>query len=126
MGGCLTVAGCGALLANQTRYAGDLLGCTTGPGSRATLVRVADRFSFAPSDGVLVISGTVAADGSFAGSLRTDPPGRDRPPGAGTATPPFTLSVTGRIDSEAASGEYVTPRCRTTFRLPRIGPSLLP
>ena len=126
LAGCLAATGCGVPLANQDRYAGDLPGCTAGSDVHATLVRVADHFSFAPSDGALVISGSIAPDGSFAGSLLTEPPGRDRQSRAGTAASPFTLTVTGRIEREAASGTYVTPRCRIGFRLPRIHLTLLP
>jgi hypothetical protein len=101
-------------------------GCTTAAGARASLVRVADHFSFAPSDGALVVSGTVAPDGSFNGALVTNPARHDQPGHPGTAAPPFTLTVTGRLDDEAASGTYVTPRCSTAFRLPRIGATVLP
>jgi len=87
-------------------------------------VQAADRFSFAPSDGALVVSGSVAPDGSFAGSLSTAPPGRDRQ--NHTSSEAFTLTVTGHIEGETASGTYVTPRCRTVFRLPRVSQTLLP
>ncbi len=87
-------------------------------------MRAADRFSFAPSDGTLVVSGSVAPDGSFAGSLVTNSPGHDRQ--GRTSTEAFTLTVTGRIEGEVASGTYVTPRCRTEFRLPHIADAILP
>jgi hypothetical protein len=122
--GCLTGTSCGVPFAHQSRYVGNLPGCTIGPSVQATLVQAANRFSFAPSDGALVVMGSVAPDGSFAGSLVTNPPGRDRQGRAGTEA--FTLTVTGRIEGNAASGTYVTPRCSTAFRLPRIGDSLLP
>ena len=126
-------------------------GCATAPGMRATLVRQAERFSFAPSDGALVISGSVATDGSFIGSLVTNasrhdqtggagnallsispgqqvvPPSRtSRESSAGTAVQPFTLTVTGHLDDATATGTYVTPRCHAEFRLPRIGATLAP
>jgi hypothetical protein len=110
----------------QTRYAGNLPGCTTGPDARATLVRVGDHFSFAPSDGVLIISGTVAPDGSFSGSLITAASRHDEQHRSSTEAPPFTLSVTGRLEDDAATGTYLTPRCSAAFRLPRIGTSLMP
>jgi hypothetical protein len=122
----LGTAGCGPTLANQTRYAGVLSDCASGPEARATLVRVADHFSFAPSDGALVVPGTVAPDGSFAGSLRTDHAGSGRQGHAGGSSSPFTLVVTGRIEGDIAAGEFATPRCRATFRLSRIVPGLLP
>lgn len=105
------------------RYAGDLSGCTTGPAARATLVRIGEHFSFAPSDGALVISGPVAADGSFSGTLVTAPGHQGSP---GKAVPPFTLTVSGTIGDEAAEGSYATPRCHTAFHLPRIGATLVP
>jgi hypothetical protein len=122
----LATAGCGVSLSKQTRYVGELSGCASGPEARATLVQVADRFSFTPSDGALVISGTIAPGGSFAGSLRTDQPGHDRQDHASGSPSPFTLVVTGRIEGNIAAGEFSTPRCRSTFRLTRIAPSLLP
>ena len=87
-------------------------------------MQAADHFSFAPSDGSLVVSGSVSPDGSFAGSLVTNPPGRDRQGRAGNEA--FTLTVTGRIEGDAVSGTYVTPRCRTAFRLLRAVDTLLP
>ena len=93
---------------------------------RATLVRVGDHFSFAPTDGALVVSGTVTPDGDFAGSLHANPPVREQQHRPNTEAPSFSVSVAGHMDGEVASGAYVTPRCRTIFRLPHIAPSLLP
>ncbi len=119
-------AGCGMPLAAESRYAGDLPACGAGSGARATLVRQAAGFSFSPSDGVLVISGTVAPDGSFTGSLVTNPSRHDQQSHSATAAPPFTLTVTGRLDGAAATGTYATPRCHAAFRLPRVETTLLP
>ena len=101
-------------------------GCAAGPAGRATLVRLASHFSFAPADGVLVIAGEVGADGSFAGTLVTAPARHDQPGSSSPAAAPFTLSVSGRLDAEAATGSYITPRCTVAFRLPRIPASILP
>lgn len=125
LGGCLA-AGCATPLTFQSRYAGDMQGCATRQAGRATLVRQADRFSFAPSDGTLVIAGTVAADGSFVGSLVPNPSRHDPQGHTGTEAPTFTLTVTGRLDAAAATGSYTSPRCRVAFRLLRIEASLLP
>ncbi len=87
---------------------------------------MADQFSFVPSDGALVISGTVAAGGSFTGTLVTAASrhdGQDRP---GTESPPFTLTVAGHFDDRTATGTYATPRCHTSFRLLRIDATLRP
>ena len=124
--GCLAATACATPLAVQSRYAGDMPACTTGPAGRATLVRQADHFSFAPTDGALVISGRVDPDGSFTGTLVSNPSRHDQEGHAGSAAQPFTLTVTGRLDVAAATGTYQTPRCRTAFRLPRIEASLLP
>ena len=77
----------------------------------------------------LVISGRVAVDGGFTGTLvagNSRQGGSGRRGEAGSDTSPFTLSVTGRLDDGAATGRYETPRCRVGFRLPRIAPTLLP
>ena len=124
--GCLAAAGCSTPLAVQSRYAGDMQGCMTGPRARATLVRQSDRFSFAPSDGALVISGNMAPDGSFSGSLVANPARHDHEDHSGTGAPPFTLTVTGRIEGGVAIGTYASPRCSAGFRLPRIEATLLP
>ena len=126
LAGYLAAAGCSTPLAVQSRYAGDMRGCTTGPSARATLVRQADRFSFAPSDGALVISGNVATDGSFSGSLVANPARHDHEDHSGTGAHPFTLTVTGRIDDGAATGSFASPHCSAGFRLPRIEATLLP
>jgi hypothetical protein len=122
--GCLATASCSVPVASQVRYVGNLPGCTTGPSAQATLVRAADRFSFAPSDGALVVSGNVAPNGSFAGSLVTNPARVDRDGRSGTRA--FTLTVTGGIEGETASGIYETSSCRTAFRLSRVNHVLLP
>jgi hypothetical protein len=111
-------------LAHQARYVGNLSGCTIGPNAQATLVQAVDRFSFAPSDGALVVSGSVTPDGSFTGSLVTSPPGHDRQGRPGTET--FSLTATGRIEGDVASGTYATPRCRTAFHLHRVYPTIWP
>ncbi len=113
-------------ITRQSRYAGDLSGCATGAAARATLVRIGDHFSFAPSDGVLVVPGAIAPDGSFSGSLVTNAPRHAPQSHSGTEPPPFTVTVAGHLDDEAAAGTYVTPHCTATFHLPRIGPSVLP
>ena len=134
LAGLLATSGCAVQLAAQERYAGEMQRCTAAPGGtqpaagqhRATLVRQADRFSFAPTDGTLVIAGTVAPDGNFTGSLATNPSRHGQEGNSATEAQPFTLSVAGRLDAAAATGTYTTPRCRVTFRLPRMAATLLP
>ena len=110
---CLVGAGCAVPLTSQVRYAGSMRCCTAGGQGVATFVRVADRFSFAPSDGALVIPGQVAPDGSFSGRLITGQPHRDVSGPSDAKTPHFVLTVEGHLDDDAATGVYVNPRCRT-------------
>jgi hypothetical protein len=108
------LAGCGSRVAEETRYRGTLAGC--GAPMPASLVAGRGSFAFAPGEGVLVIRGSVGADGAFAGSLDTQPPGK----------PPFVLSVQGRLDPAAAEVAYATPRCQASGRLTAVPVSLLP
>ena len=125
---CLAASGCSFRLENQVRYAGTLGGCAEGSGgtNQASLVRVADRFSFAPQDGALVLSGPVTADGTFSGSLAPAASRHDGTTRPDARQPSVVLTVQGRLDNDVAAGVYATPRCRTEFRLPRIRPGLLP
>ena len=105
--GCLGLAACVALPPAATRFAGRIEpetigGVVCGEGAPATLVVRGGQFSFTPTDGVLNIVGTVAADGTLSGRLST--PGADRKP--------FTMVLAGRIAGDAAEGTYTTPRCR--------------
>jgi hypothetical protein len=108
------LAGCGAPLSAQRRYGGTLSGC--GAPLAATLMAQGGGFAFAPGDGVLVIRGTVAADGTLQGRLNTAGPGR----------PPFVLSVSGRIVGAAATLSYATPRCTAQGTLALRPVRLLP
>ncbi len=99
-GGLLALASCGTPVTRESRYTGQITGC--GPATPATLARAEDTFTFAPSDGVLVLRGKVAADGSLTATLNTQPPGK----------PPYVLSVSGHIDPEAVTLRYATPTCK--------------
>ena len=101
--------GCGAV--GQLHYTGALPGCGL---ATATLTQHGDAFVFTPGDGVLMISGAVAADGSFTGALNTQPAGK----------PPFLLSVHGRIGVEQATLDYTTPRCTAHATFARVHPPL--
>lgn len=69
--------------------------------------------SFIPGDGVLVIQGTIAADGSIGASLNTQPPGH----------PPFRLTLAAVLAGEHVTGTYLTPLCRYRLALaPAEGP----
>ena len=116
------LAACGAPLSREARYAGPVTDCATGKPERATLVRAAGRFTFAPTDGVLAISGDIAASGDFEARLITSPARRD----AGGSTAPYAIAVHGRLTEDAAEGTFVTPRCSAAFRLPRLRLALSP
>jgi len=110
----LLLAGCSTALSEQTRYHGTLTGC--GAPIPASLVRDGATFAFAPGDGVLVIKGTVAPDGSVSGALNIQPPGK----------PPFALTIRGRLDPAGAELSYASPRCQASGRLPAVPVSILP
>jgi hypothetical protein len=114
----LAFSGCQTTLAEQERYVGDIPACDGGL-THATLVVLDRHFSFAPSDGTLIVSGAVAEDGSFHGVL---PLGR----AASAREAPPALAVEGRITPEVATGSFSLPRCRQTFRLPLLPHSVLP
>ncbi len=96
--------GCASVLPDaDVRYTGRIVPeAACGAEAPATLVVRHGRFIFTPTDGVLMIAGDVAADGSLAGQLTM--PGVDRKP--------FTMAVRARISGQEISGSYATPRCR--------------
>ncbi len=96
----------------DARYVGAFPGCDM---KTATLARRADRFVFTPGDGALAIEGPIGADGTFTGTLNTQPPGK----------PEFILRVEGSISVEQAWVDYVNPRCQTSTTLARVHPPLL-
>src|SRR5206468_3137486 len=93
-------------MSDQQRYTGTVNGCGA---AAATFTRVGGQFAFAPTDGVLILRGTVAADGAFAGSLNTQPPGKA----------PFVLAVSGKVDAETVALSYRTPQCQVAATLTR-------
>lgn len=100
----LALAGCADVLpGSDARYTGHIVPeGTCGTEAPATLVVRRPRFTFTPTDGVLLIAGEVALDGTLAGQLTT--PGVDHRP--------FTMTLAARIAGREVSGTYVTPRCR--------------
>lgn len=98
--------------------------CAGGAQSVATLVVVGQHFSFAPTDGAVVLSGDVADNGRFATS--PPPPRREssrRNPATGPSLP---QRVEGQLSEELATGTYQSPQCAVPFRLPRIPTRVLP
>ena len=100
-----------ACMGPETRFTGALDGCGV---TTATLIQRGAAAQFVPGDGTLVLTGTVAADGTLSASLNTQPPGK----------PPYLLSVSGHLDAAAATLTYVTPRCTAhgTLRRSNSGP----
>ena len=125
----LTLQGCAGAPA-QVRYTGTLTGC--GPDTPATLVATPDHFVFAPSDGVLIITGSVAPDRTLAGSLTTgatannskDPNNKDQAKTQSTRRAPTVISIEGKLDDEAFHGTFATPTCRVPLALTRVHTSI--
>jgi hypothetical protein len=121
----LTLAGCTGAPA-QIRYAGKLTGC--GPETPATLVATPDHFVFAPSDGVVIITGSVAPDRTLAGSFTPGAPAgesKDQGKTQSTRRAPMVISIEGKLDDEAFHGTYATPTCRVPVALTRVHTSIL-
>ena len=79
-----------------------------------------------PSDGVLTISGDIGSDGKFTGVMHTGASGPDHQDRGRSSVALSEFSVSGNIDADIATGVFTTSRCRTTFHLTRIAPTLLP
>jgi hypothetical protein len=113
--GGLLVAGCAALGAGgrqpaEQRFTGQLIGCGGG-ATAATLTRTGDAIAFAPDDGVLVLRGTVAADGTFTARLNTQPAGK----------PAYLLTAAGQVGEDGATVSFAAPTCaRATATLTRV------
>jgi hypothetical protein len=104
----LGLAGCGGSASQETRYIGAVTpDGACGQASRGTLTTAKGRFTFAPSDGVLLVQGEVAADGALSGTLATT--GADRKP--------FVMRLTGTADGAHVVARFVTPRCGYDVRL---------
>lgn len=63
--------------------------------------------TFAPSNGVLVLHGTVASDGSVHAALNS----------IGAEHHPFPLVFEGKLEDAGISGTYTTPICRAHVEL---------
>jgi hypothetical protein len=101
---------CGAPTAREIRYIGDVtpeMAC--GVATHGTLTTGKGRFTFAPSDGVLLFSGDVGDGGALAATLTTT--GADRKP--------YAMRFEGVLTADHVRGRYVTPRCAFAVRLDR-------
>ena len=106
----LALAACGAKLTAETRYVGDVTpqgAC--GDKSHGTLTTQGGKFAFTPNDGVLLLRGGVAADGTAVGELATQ--GADRKA--------FVMALNAKVSDEHVDGTYITPRCTFTVTLQR-------
>lgn len=110
----LLLGACGVPVTLQRRYVGTLTGC--GAALPATLVRLRDGFAFSPGDSSLLLRGGIGADGTLAGSLNTQPPGK----------PPWLLAVAGKLTPTSASVTYTTPRCVAAGTLAVVKLRVLP
>ena len=92
-----------------TTYTGTLapLAGTCDVLNRATLQRHAETVQFTPQDGVMVLEGTITPSGDISATEQTT--GMDRKP--------YRLVFTGRVQGQAITGTYVSPRCRYTVSL---------
>ena len=109
------LAGCGAV--SDARFSGSVtategvcgLGFDAAGRARATLVTRGDDVRFAPSDGVIVLSGKMNAAGHVVvGSTA-----------AGADKKPFAQVFEGDLAGDYVSGVYATPRCRAKVDLNR-------
>jgi hypothetical protein len=123
----IVLGGCAVTLSQQTRYAGPAPACAGGGGTTATLVRSRTSFAFAPTDGALVVNGTVARDGTLTGTLALHP--AQAAPGAPVAATqsaktPQVISVSGRLSEDSASVAYAAPGCQAQVTLTRVHKAL--
>ncbi len=125
----LLVPACAGGAPTPVRYTGPAPQCgrSEGGGVTATLTRLGRGFAFAPYDGSLVVDGSVAPDGTLAGTLALRP--AEEKPAGGTAAhgarAPQTLSVSGRLTQESVTLTYAAPGCAAQLTLARVHPPLL-
>ncbi len=105
------LSGCGGVgLSRETRYNGPVApDGACGTASQGTLSVRGNEFVFLPSDGVILIRGTVGADGAVAGTFTT----------TGADHKPYVMSFSGNIGGDHVTGRYVTPRCAFSVSLDR-------
>jgi hypothetical protein len=101
----------GACASREARYAGVMTPQSAcGATEHATLMVVEGKASFAANDGAVVVPATVAPDGKLAGQLVL----------TGGDKKPFPLTLEGTVTDDAATGSYMTPRCRFALSLKRV------
>ncbi len=111
----VSLTSCGGVLSRETRYTGPLTpDGPCGAATHGTLTTEGTKFAFTPSDGVILLRGDVAADGSAHADITT----------TGADKKPFVMTLTATISADKVDGHYVTPRCTFTVSLARIHPGL--
>lgn len=115
-GAVLLVGACEVKSQHEQRYTGlTVPNGACGTTSSATLTIARNRFAFAPSDGTLIITGTIGENSLLQGDLAT----------TGADHKPFVMHLSAKLDGEAVSGTYTTPRCTFTVALAQVHPPLL-
>ncbi len=77
------------------------------PAQAASLTIRRDQVRFAPTQGVLVLSGNMAANGAITASLTVPDMNRK----------PTQYKLLARLAGDEITGSYVTPRCTSTINL---------
>jgi hypothetical protein len=77
----------------------------------AVLIKRGHYVQFTPHEGVLILNGQAAPDGTIHASLDTQGPDRK----------PYPLLLDATLAGQTIAGKYVTPRCRYTVTLRREG-----
>lgn len=77
------------------------------PAHAASLTIRRDQVRFAPTQGVLVLSGSIATDGAIKAALTIQDANRK----------PTQYRLTARLADDEITGSYVTPRCTSTISL---------
>jgi hypothetical protein len=80
---------------------------TCDPPGRAKLVLNGSHVLFTPREGIIILDGAVAADGTIRATATSN--GMDRTP--------YRQTFTGNLAGDRVSGSYMTPRCRYTVTL---------
>ncbi len=107
--GLPTIGACD-MLARETRYTGSVTPTgACGEASRGTLTAQGKSFAFTPSDGVILMRGDIAPDGTAQARLTT----------TGADKKPFVMTLSAKISGDQIDGSYVTPRCVFTVSLTR-------
>ncbi len=107
----LLPAACATMPLRTDTYYGSLTpraGTCETPRPASLTVR-GDKVQFAPTQGTVLLTGSLAADGTIAASLQLIDMNRK----------PARYTLAGHLAGDSIDGVYVTPRCRATISLRR-------